>query len=243
VAERPADRRRHADGELLEPQAAVDRARTAAAADAPIPPAEANAELAHLGGDDGYATVFDGKSLAGWRGDVDSYEVKDGAIRCRAGHGGNLFTAESYADFAVRLQFRLPKAGNNGLAIRYPGSGDAAFDAIEVQVLDDGDDVYKDLHDYQAHGSLYGLVAAHRGYLRPLGEWNFEEVVVQGPHYTVTLNGTVIVDADVSAITAPVDGRPHPGKDRTEGSFGFCGHNDPVEFRDVRIKRLVRKAQ
>jgi hypothetical protein len=191
--------------------------------------------LAHAG--DGFQPVFDGKSLDGWQGDTGGYEVVDGAIRCRAGSGGNLFTRATYRDFAVRLRFRLPPGGNNGLAIRYPGSGDAAYEAIEVQVLDDSDPKYATLQPWQFHGSLYALVPAHRGYLRPQGEWNYEEVVVRGARIAVTLNGTTIVDADVAAAR-PQSDRAHPGKDRREGAFGFCGHQDPVEFRDIAIKIL-----
>ncbi len=184
----------------------------------------------------GFVPVFDGATLTGWTGDVDSYVVDGGAIRCRPGHGGNLFTTASYGDFAVRLRFRLPPGGNNGLAIHYPGHGDAAYDAIEVQVLDDSAAQYAALKPYQYHGSLYGLVPAQRGYLRPQGSWNFEEVVVRGTHLTVTLNGTTIVDADAAAIAAPPSGKEHPGRLRTEGHFGFCGHDDPVEFRDIEIR-------
>jgi hypothetical protein len=202
-----------------------------------IAPDEADA-LLRSHGDGGYEPVFDGRSLDGWQGDRDGYEVVDGAIRCRAGHGGNLFTVKSYADFAVRLRFRLPPGGNNGLAIHYPGSGDAAYDAVEVQVLDDSAAQYEKLKPYQFHGSLYGLVPAHRGYLRPQGQWNFEEVVVRGSRIAVTLNGTTIVDADAAAVTAPPSGKEHPGRLRTEGFFGFCGHQDPVEFRDIEIRTL-----
>jgi hypothetical protein len=201
-----------------------------------LTPAESDALLvAHAG--DGFQPVFDGKTLDGWQGDTEGYEVVDGAIRCRAGSGGNLFTRASYRDFAVRLRFRLPPGGNNGLAIRYPGSGDAAYEAIEVQVLDDSDPKYATLKPWQFHGSLYALVPAHRGYLRPQGEWNYEEVVVRGARITVTLNGTTIVDADV-AVARPQSDHAHPGKDRREGAFGFCGHQDPVEFRDIAIKVL-----
>lgn len=202
-----------------------------------LTPAEADALLAARDAS-GFESIFDGATLAGWQGDRDGYEVVDGAIRCRAGSGGNLFTATSWRDFAVRLRFRLPAGGNNGLAIRYPGTGDAAYDAVEVQVLDDVAPRYRDIEPWQAHGSLYGLVAAHRGHLRPAGTWNFEEVVVRGAHYTVTLNGTTIVDAEVGADLKPPSGKAHPGRLRTEGHFGFCGHGDPVEFRDLAIRRL-----
>jgi hypothetical protein len=82
------------------------------------------------------------------------------------------------------------------------------------------------------------MVAAHRGYLRPAGEWNFQVVTVKGSKITVELNGSVILDTDLSKVTEFMGGRPHPGMNRTEGYFGFAGHSDPVEFRNVKIKRL-----
>ena len=197
---------------------------------------EANALLRRIDDAD-FTSIFDGATFRGWQGDTDSYEIVDGAIRCKAGMGGNLFTKESYGDFAVRLQFRLPPGGNNGLAIRYPGEGDPAYTGCEIQVLDDTDAKYATLKPYQYHGSVYGVVPSQRGYLRPVGEWNFEEVVVRGSHVTVTLNGTTIVDADLAGVPSQL-GDKHTGKDRKDGFFGFCGHNDAVAFRDVSIKRL-----
>lgn len=198
---------------------------------------EANALLLSYSGD-GFESVYDGKSLEGWEGATADYEVVDGAIRCKAGRGGNLFTKGVYKDFVARLQFRLPPGGNNGLSIRYPGQGDAAYAAMEIQVLDDTAKQYETLHEYQYCGSVYGVVPCHRGYLRPVGEWNYEEVRAVGSHITVTLNGTVIVDADVAKVEKPPSGQKHEGRFRTEGHFGFCGHNDPVSFRAVAIKRL-----
>lgn len=200
-----------------------------------LSPADADQRL-RTRGNDSWTSLFDGSTFAGWQGDVDSYEVVDGAIRCKAGKGGNLFTNERFADFAVRLRFRLPPGGNNGLAIRYPGEGTPAYTGLELQVLDDTAEQYAKLKPWQYHGSVYGLVPAQRGYLRPVGEWNFEEVTVRGSHVTVELNGTRIVDADLAGLTSNLDN--HVGKDRTEGFFGFCGHSDPVAFRDVFVRRL-----
>ena len=195
---------------------------------------EANTLLAAHGAD-GFLPIFDG-TFAGWQGDTDSYEIVGGAIRCKAGKGGNLFTVATFTDFAVRLQFQLPPGGNNGLAIRYPGKGDPAYAGVEVQVLDDTAEKYGKLKDYQYHGSIYGVVASARGHLRPVGEWNFEEVVVRGTRYTVTLNGSVIVDADIAGLASALP--DHLGLLRTAGHFGFCGHGDAVAFRDIRIRAL-----
>src|SRR5262249_51813247 len=127
----------------------------------------------------------------------------------------------------------------NGLAIRYPGQGDTAYVGMcELQILDDTADKYAKLDPRQYCGSPYGMVAAKRGYLRPVGEWNFEEGTVKGSKIKVELNGTVIVDADLSKVSDYMANSAHPGKDRARGFFGFAGHGDPVEFRHVVIKPL-----
>jgi hypothetical protein len=204
-----------------------------------LPATEANAILRKKG-TNGFVDVFNGKDFTGWAGPIDQYEVKDGAIVCKPKKGGTIYTKEEYADFIARVEFKLPPKGNNGLAIRYPGTGDTAYVGMcEIQVLDDPS--YKNLDPRQANGSVYGIVAAHRGYLRPVGEWNFEEVTVKGPTIKVELNGSVILDTDVSKVTEYMGGKAHPGKDRTSGHFGFAGHNDPVAFRNIQIKKLDRK--
>lgn len=188
---------------------------------------------------DGYEPIFNGTDLSGWQGAVENYEVVDGNLRCQAGHGGTLFTKEEYGDFQVRLEFKLPEAGNNGLVIRYPGHGQPHIDGMcELQVLDTEHEKYKTIDPRQAHGSVYGAVPAARGYLRPTGEWNFQEVTVQGHQITVELNGNVILNADVSEVKEFMGGYDHPGITRLSGYFGFAGHSDPVEFRKIEIRKL-----
>ncbi len=199
--------------------------------------AEANAYLAAKY-TDGYKSLFDGKSLDGWAGAVENYEVIDGAIVCKPKKGGVLRTAEEYADFEAIVEFKLPKNGNNGLAIRYPGTGDPAYSGMcELQVLDDA---YAGIDPRQAHGSAYGMAAAKRGFHRPVGEWNFQHVAVKGPTIRVELNGNLILETDLSKIKDYMANSPHPGKELTKGFFGFAGHNDPVAFRNVAIKSLAK---
>jgi hypothetical protein len=203
-----------------------------------LPATEATALLATLGLE-GFRLVFNGKDWTGWAGPVDNYEIVDGALQCKADAGGTIYTKETYGDFVVRFEFKLPPAGNNGLAIRYPGSGDTAYVGMtELQVLDTEHEKYAKLDPRQTHGSAYGMAAAARGYLRPVGEWNYQEVTVKGSTIVVELNGTRILDADLSGVTDFLDGKAHPGKDRKDGHFGFAGHRDPVAFRNVWIKRL-----
>ncbi len=200
---------------------------------------EANGMLRGEDQKQGFVSLFNGTDLSGWQGDVDNYEVVDGLLQCRKGKGGVLFTQDEYEDFVVRVEFRLPSGGNNGLALRYPGKGRASYDGMcELQILDDDAEKYAKLDPRQFHGSAYGMVPAHRGYLRGVGEWNYQEVTVKGSTIQVELNGTKILDCDLSTVTEFKDDRPHPGKDLKRGYFGFAGHNDPVAFRRIAIKRL-----
>jgi len=196
---------------------------------------EANEYLANMSDDeDTFTQLFNGEDLEGWTGAVDNYEVNDGAIRCKAGHGGNLITEDRYENFTVRVEFKLPPGGNNGLAIRTPNAqANPAHEAMELQVLDNTAEMYANLEPYQFHGSAYTIAPAHRGYLRPVGEWNYEEVIVNGDHVQVFLNGYKILDTHTKEA-AP----DHPFNTITEGHFGFCGHNDPVEFRNIRIREI-----
>lgn len=201
---------------------------------------EANKILASHGSA-GLKRIFNGKNLDGWAGPLDNYVVQDGAIVCKPQKGGTIFTKDVYSDFRVRMEIKLPPGGNNGLAIRYPGQGDTAYIGMcELQVMDDtgAEKKYGKLDPRQFHGSAYGMAAAHRGYQRPVGSWNFQEVTVRGSRIQVELNGTRILDSDLSQITQYMANSPHPGKDRKDGHFGFAGHNDPVAFRNLSIEPL-----
>ncbi|RYD76520.1 MAG: DUF1080 domain-containing protein [Verrucomicrobiaceae bacterium] len=203
---------------------------------------EANKTVSSLNDESGFQSIFNGKDFTGWAGPVDNYEIKDGAILCKPGKGGTIYHQDELKDFVVRLEFKLPPGGNNGLALRYPGEGNTAYVGMcELQVLDDNyEKVRGKIDPRQAHGSPYGMVAAHRGYQHPIGEWNVQEVTVKGSTIKVDLNGTVILDCDLSKVDPAgfMAKSEHPGKDRTSGFFGFAGHSDPVAFRNVRIKKL-----
>lgn len=198
-----------------------------------------------------FQSLFNGKDLSGWKGAIDSYSVVDGSIQCKSGKGGTLYSERDFSDYVFRVDFQLPPAGNNGLVMRYPSQedlekmpkdqrhGDGAYVAMcELQVLDDGHANYASIDARQAHGSAYGMVAAKRGFLRPVGQWNHEIVTVKGSKIQVELNGTRILDADLSTVTEYMANSPHPGKERTHGHVGFAGHSDPVPFRNVEILPL-----
>ena len=190
-----------------------------------------------------FVPLFDGKTLSGWRlvGKTgEGYGVKDGVIHCARGGGGNLLSDKEYADFILRLEFKLETGSNNGVGIRAPLEGDATFLGMEIQILDDNAPQYADLRPAQYCGSIYDVVPARRGALKKAGEWNEEEITCVGRQVKVRLNGQVIVDANLNDITDPKILANHPGVLRQTGRIGFLGHNEYVEFRNIRIKELPR---
>ena len=157
---------------------------------------------------------------------------------CKKGKGGTLYAKEEYSDFSFRFEFQLPPGGNNGIAVRSPGKGDPAWEAYEIQVLDDTAKKYAKLQPYQFHGSVYGLAPAQRGALLPVGEWNKQEITFKGSNIRVTLNETTILHQDISKIDLTKVKKVPKGVNRSKGFIGFAGHSDPVKFRNVRIKSL-----
>lgn len=184
--------------------------------------------------------LFNGVDLTGWVGAVDGYSVEDGLLVCRRDGGGNLYVDREFDDFVLRFSFRIEPGGNNGVGIRAERGKDAAYHGMEIQILDDYAPRWADLEPWQYHGSIYGVVPAARGALKPAGEWNDEEIRADGSRITVTVNGTVVVDADLREVArdGTVDGREHPGLFNRSGFIGFLGHGSRVEFRDIRILEL-----
>jgi HEAT repeat protein len=191
---------------------------------------------------EGFKILFDGTNMHEWTGNLVDYKLEDGCISLSADtkFGGNLYTKKEYADFIYRFEFQLTPAANNGVGIRTPLEGDAAYVGMEIQILDSEHPVYKNLQEYQYHGSVYGIIPAKRGYLKPAGEWNTEEIVAEGNHIKVTLNGTVILDGDIREATKDGTGdkKEHPGLFNKSGHIAFLGHGSAVKFRHIRIKEL-----
>ncbi len=192
----------------------------------------------------GFTSLFDGKTLNGWtlvgkRG--AGYGVTNGVIYCALGGGGNLFTETEYSDFVLRLEFKLEDGSNNGVGIRAPLSLETSYVGMEIQILEDGAadrGKWGPLRPAQYHGSVYDVVPAKRGALFPPGKWNEEEIIAKGRHITVIVNGKTVVDTDLNDVTDPVALMKHPGLLRERGHIGFLGHDDYIEFRNIRVKEL-----
>ena len=191
---------------------------------------------------DGFKLLFNGKNLDNWIGNKVDYSAEDGflMVNPKEGDHGNLFTDKEYSDFIFRFEFQLTSGANNGIGIHAPLEGDAAYVGKEIQVLDNTAEIYKDLQPYQYHGSVYGVIPAKREFLKPVGEWNTEEIWVKGDDIKVTLNGTVIVEGNMKTASkkGTMDHKDHPGLLRHKGYIGFLGHGSELKFRNIRIKEL-----
>jgi hypothetical protein len=193
---------------------------------------------------EGFKPLFDGLSMFNWTGNTTDYIVEDGAIAIypKNGDHGNLYTKDEFSDFVYRFEFQLTPGANNGIGIRTPLKGDAAYVGMEIQVLDNEADIYKDLQPYQYHGSVYGIIPAKRGFLKPVGEWNTEEITAIGPNIKVVLNGVTILEGNIDEASknGTADHKDHPGLHNKTGHIGFLGHGDVVKFRNIRIKDLAK---
>ena len=194
--------------------------------------------------DHGFEVLFNGKDLDNWVGNKTDYVVEDNAIAIyptNESHG-NLYTEKEYEDFIFRFEFQLTPGSNNGVGIHAPLEGDAAYVGKEIQVIDNTAPVWADLQPWQYHGSVYGIIPAKRGFLKPVGDWNQEEIYVKGDYIKVTLNGTVILEGDIKKATknGTLDHKEHPGLERHTGHIGFLGHGSIVRFRSIRVKDLSK---
>ena len=191
----------------------------------------------------GFVSLFDGKTLNGWtlsaKGKGRGYTVENGILVCPADGGGNLFTEKEYSNFVFRFEFKLEEGSNNGVGIRAPLNGDAAYEGMEIQILDDAAPIYNSrIKPTQYMASIYDLIPARHGFLKPNGEWNSEEITANGRHIRVVLNGVIVIDSNLDIIREPDILKRHPGVKRTTGHIGFLGHGTRIELRNIRVKPL-----
>lgn len=206
---------------------------------------------------EGFEILFDGTSMHKWTGNTTDYVPVDGTIYVTAQYGGsgNLYTVKEYSDFVFRFDFAFMREGvNNGVGIRTPMGVDAAYEGMEIQILDHDAPIYKGLREYQQHGSVYGIIPAKRVKFPALCEWNTEEIRAVGDRITVTVNGEIILDGNIREACQghnvsedgstknphTVDRKNHPGLFNKSGHIGFLGHGAGVKFRNIRIKDLSK---
>jgi hypothetical protein len=191
---------------------------------------------------EGFVPLFNGKDLDGWRpfdNKEVSWKAEDGLLVCVGKGKGWLGTDRDYADFVLRLEYRLQPGGNSGVYLRAPEKGHISRVGMEIQILDDDHPRYAKLDFYQYTGALYHVVAPKQRKGKPAGEWNALEIRCVGRRLTVILNGAKIVEEDLDRLREDKEvAREHTGLARTTGRIGLQDHSERVEFRNLRIKEL-----
>jgi hypothetical protein len=186
----------------------------------------------------GFESLFNGKDLTGWKatGNMKVWGAENGAIYCDKGGGGWLMTEKQYADFELRVEYKMPKGGNSGVGIRAPLQGDPAYQGMEIQLIDDEGWPGK-LQNWQNTGAIYNVVPPKKINNRPIGEWNKMTIIAKGRQITVSNNGETLVDANLDDYVKE-KGKSHPGILRKDGHIGFQSYNKRVEFRNIYLKAL-----
>jgi len=190
--------------------------------------------LARTRGDDLLST-----GLVGWQqigGRQDAWRLTDGVLYTEGEGGGWLATLRQYDDFSLSLEFRVPPGGNSGAFIRSPLEGDPAYTGMEIQILDDYAEQWRNLNPYQYTGSIYDVQAPSERATKEAGTWQEMVVTARGPKIEVVLNGRKIIDTN--ATYYPYKADAHPGLTRERGYIGLQSHGSRVEFRNSRIREL-----
>jgi len=191
--------------------------------------------------DSNFIPLFNGKDLTGWfamGGNIESWIAEDGMLSCIAEGGGWLTTEKEYADFILRLDWRLPPDGNSGGGLRYPKDSHVSQAGMEIQILDDDAEIHKDIKPAQHTGSIYYQVAAKQGAAKPIGEWNHYEITCDGPMVIVNLNGIEVVRVNMDEHTVGEGGLTPLSERPRKGHIGVQSHGTRVDFRNIKIKEL-----
>ena len=209
------------------------------AASAPIKPTTVAYSAPKTTPEAGFEPLFNGHDLSGWTGDTSDYSVENGSLLYGGPGKGNLYTTKEYANFHLRFDYKLTASADNGVGIRTPQTGDPGFVGMEIQLLDESAERFREVAPWQSNGSLCGIVVAKQGFQKPVGEWNNQDIIARGTHFTVILNGQVVVDAEIfDGSTPTLDDKSHPGMGRTSGYIALMGDTPRVEFRNIRLRDL-----
>ena len=196
-----------------------------------------------------WVILFDGKitdAFRGWNSESmpDGWKVVDGALT-KDGNVDELVTRKQYANFDLRLEWKIGKDGNSGIFYR----GTREYDHIywsgpEYQLLDDAN-APDGKNQITAAGSAYGLYAPPAGIVKPYGEWNSSRLVVRGNHVEHWLNGKKVVEYDLkspewTAKVAASKFSKYPNYGLADaGYIGIQGdHPGSIALRRIRIREL-----
>jgi WD40 repeat protein len=187
-----------------------------------------------------FQPLFNGKDLSDWkfhRCTSDAWKIQDGVLRTEGTNGGQsgwLVTEREYADFELRLECRLSKGADSGVAFRALVEGTLAGSDLEVQIRDD--DAYPDSRLVESTGSLYDVAARSQAAIKSAGEWNRFQITARQRRVLVVLNDKTVLDVDLADSVAKA--ARHPGITRKQGVIGLQTFRGRVEYRNLAIKIL-----
>jgi hypothetical protein len=183
--------------------------------------------------------LFNGNDLTGWQvinGAENAWQVRDGILFTDGAGSGWLSTESEFGDFDLGLEFKISAGGNSGIFIRAPREGDPAYSGMEIQVLDDYAEEYKDLKKWQFTGSIYGIMAPAARVSLPADKWQKMRIICDGPLVKVYLNDVEIVAANLTDFMWQESS--HPGIKRRRGFIGLQVHGSLIEYRNIILKEL-----
>ncbi len=197
----------------------------------------------------GWRTLFDGRSLAAFRGyRMDTmpsgWHIVDGTLT-KSGSVDDLVTREKFANFELSFDWKLDTGGNSGVFYRVTEEYDHPYwSGPEYQLLDDA--VHPDGKSrLTAAGSAYGLYPSPSGVVKPANQWNSSLIVVNGNRVQHWMNGQKLLQYDLlspdweAKVKASKFGAwPNYGR-ATTGYIGIQGDHDGVlSLRNIRIRVL-----
>jgi hypothetical protein len=163
-------------------------------------------------------SIFDGKSLNGWKADGqnNNWKAENGVLK-NTKSGANLMTENTYEDFKLRVEFKIPKGGNSGIYLR---------GRYEVQVADNDEPSPVNL------GGVYGFIKALELPSNVSGEWHIYEITLTGRVVTIVLNGkTIVSKAEIPGIT----GGALDSNEGAPGPIYLQGDHTEIEYRNITI--------
>ena len=192
-----------------------------------------------------FTQLFNGKNLEGWEGiggPTSNWKVEDGVLSCTGKAGSNwIATKQEYADFELRLEYQIPKDGNSGIFIRAPQKGAPWVNGLEIQVLDDYGEKWKNLKPNQFTGGIYAVVAPSVRATKKAGQWQTVRIRCNGPKCDVWVNKKHVVSANLATLATQY---PRvPGLKQKNGVIGLQNHSSPVHFRNIKIRSISNKKQ
>ena len=196
----------------------------------------------------GWQSLFDGATLAGWRGYEHEapgagWQVVDGVLTLK-GKAGDLVTVKEFGDFELSLEWKVTETANSGVIYRV-GLGEKAtfLTGPEYQVLDN-DKVDDNKSTNHLAASLYDIALDPAAKPRPVGEWNEARIAVRGWRIEHWLNGVKVVDVDLASAEGKALIAASKFKDwpkfasLARGHIALQDHGHEVSYRAIKVREL-----